>query len=105
MAKQFSTHQDDRGAHTALLESDLLESGIVAQFGREIDELVAQPTIRDLTIDFTNVRHLSSASIGVLMHVQSRMQSRGGRVRLSHLDKNLTEIFRIMKLRTVFGIE
>jgi anti-sigma B factor antagonist len=58
----------------------------------------------NLILDFSNVRFLSSAVLGLLMRVGKRIYERDGQLRLCNIDPKIYEIFKITRLTNIFEI-
>lgn len=58
----------------------------------------------NLILDFSNVRFLSSAVLGLLMRISKRVYERDGQLRLCSIDPKIYEIFKITRLTRIFGI-
>ena len=58
----------------------------------------------NLILDFSNVRFLSSAVLGLLMRVSKRIYERDGQLRLCNIDPKIYEIFKITRLTKIFDI-
>lgn len=63
----------------------------------------AEPNIR-LLLDFTNVDHLASAALGTLITLNKRVQEQGGSLKLSNINRQIFQVFRITRLNRVFDI-
>ena len=53
-----------------------------------------------MLISFDNVDHLSSAALGTLITIDKAVKERGGKLRLSDIDKQIYEVFVLTKLNT-----
>jgi anti-sigma B factor antagonist len=58
----------------------------------------------NLILDFSNVRFLSSAVLGLLIRISKRIYESGGKLRLCNINPKIHEIFRITRLTKVFDI-
>jgi anti-sigma B factor antagonist len=56
-------------------------------------------------LDFSNVEHLSSSALGMLITLNSRLQDRSGGLCLAHVAAGIGEVFRITRLDRVLHIE
>ncbi len=73
-----------------LLQNELLRNAVV--------ELVQQRRPSKLLVDFSDVRHCSSAVIGAMLNAQSRLVSEGCQMKLCGMNDGVREIFRRLKL-------
>jgi anti-sigma B factor antagonist len=58
----------------------------------------------NLILDFSKVRFLSSAVLGLLIRVSKRVYQRNGRLRLCNINPKIYEIFKITRLTKIFDI-
>jgi anti-anti-sigma factor len=71
---------------------------------RELDGLTDGLGETHLLLDFTNVERLSSAELGTLIRLHTRMKASGGRLTLFNLNARIYEIFTVTHLQTLLGI-
>jgi anti-sigma B factor antagonist len=57
-----------------------------------------------LLLDFSNVDHLSSAALGMLINVNNRIRQKNGQLRLASIKPQIFEVFVITKLNKLFRI-
>jgi len=57
-----------------------------------------------LILDFSNVRFLSSAVLGLLIRVSRRIYEQEGQLRLCNINPKIYEIFKITRLTKTFDI-
>lgn len=85
-------------------DRNILDEANIQQIGEEIKALIeAEPKPR-LLINFSDVDHLSSAALGTLITVNSRIKAMGGQLRLSNIDPQIYQVFVITKLNKLFEI-
>jgi len=58
----------------------------------------------NLILDFSKVRFLSSAVLGLLIRVSKRVYQRNGQLRLCNINPKIYEIFKITRLTKIFDI-
>ena len=87
------------------------EQGIVRLSGR-FDASQAQKarTVLDdveaaMTIDFSELKYISSAGIGELLHVQKRLMASGQTLHLANMTDHIKDIFTYAGLHTIFKID
>ncbi len=56
-------------------------------------------------VDFSQLDYISSAGLGVLLGAQKRLAVSGQRLKLTHLNHHIREIFRIAGFDHIFEIE
>jgi anti-sigma B factor antagonist len=82
----------------------ILEEVSIQEIGDELSSLVeAEPGIR-LLLNFRNVDHLSSAALGMLITLNRKVQEQNGLLKLSGINRQIFEVFKITKLNRVFEI-
>ena len=82
----------------------ILEELSIQEIGEELHRLVeASPKIH-LLLNFRNVDHLSSAALGMLITLNKKVQERNGALRLSDINRQIYEVFKITRLDRVFDI-
>ena len=58
----------------------------------------------NLILDFTNVKFLSSAVLGLLIRVSKKIYEQDGQLRLCDISPRIYEIFKITRLTKIFDI-
>ncbi len=82
----------------------ILEELSIQEIGEELDELVeSEPGVK-LLLNFKNVDHLSSAALGMLITLNKKIKERDGVLKLSDINRQIFEVFKITKLNRVFDI-
>ncbi|MFQ6047762.1 MAG: STAS domain-containing protein [Phycisphaerae bacterium] len=82
----------------------ILEELCITEIGEELAALVdRQPGIK-LLLNFSNVEHLSSAALGMLITLNKRISENGGVLKLSDIHPQIYEVFKITRLNKVFEI-
>ncbi|HOF94252.1 MAG TPA: anti-sigma factor antagonist [Clostridia bacterium] len=67
-----------------------------AQYVREVlDSLIADPQIRELVLDMSNVEFMDSSGLGVILGRYRTLSARGGRLLLAGVPAPIDRIFRI----------
>ena len=97
---------DDAGGviEVSFIQQDILDEANIQQIGNELNTALEGKAAPKLIIDFGNVRHLSSAALGVLITVNNRTNDGGGRMCLANIAPEIFEIFKITKLDRIFSI-
>ncbi|RMF86202.1 MAG: anti-sigma factor antagonist [Planctomycetota bacterium] len=106
--KQPSSHLRIRDADGVTVvefaDRKILEEISIQEIGEELDQLVeSRPGIR-LLLNFVNVDHLSSAALGMLITLNKKIKERGGELKLSNINRQIFEVFKITRLNRVFDI-
>ena len=86
------------------LETSVLDQLAIERIRRAIADLVDKTGVPKLVISFENVRHISSAMLGVLVSVNKSASAKGGQIRLAGLNDNIAQVFKMTKLDKVMKI-
>jgi anti-sigma B factor antagonist len=82
----------------------ILEELSIQEIGEELMRLVeSEPGVR-LLLNFRNVDHLSSAALGMLITLNRKVQEQKGQLKLSDINRQIYEVFKITKLNRLFEI-
>jgi anti-sigma B factor antagonist len=81
--------------------ADILD---IEKVGEELYSLVEKGKHRRLILDFSDVHYLSSALIGKLISLNSRVRARKGSVKLCSIRPDVYEVFRTCELDRIFFI-
>lgn len=65
---------------------------------RDLDALIADPTVRCLILDFTTLSFMDSSGIGVLLGRYRLLRDRGGSVAVIHMNPQISRIFHMSGL-------
>ena len=60
---------------------------------RDLDALIADPSVRVLILDFTALTFMDSSGIGVVLGRYRQMRERGGQVAVAHMNRHVARIF------------
>lgn len=82
--------------------ASILEAQTIESLGRQLYELVDDQARRQILLDFSHVRFLSSSMLGVLVSLQKKAQAIKGQVVICSLRPNLRESFKITRLDKLF---
>jgi anti-sigma B factor antagonist len=91
-------------AHVEFVDRNILEESAIQQIGDEVTQLIESSSNPKLLLDFKNVEHLSSAALGTLITINTKIRNKGGQLRLTNIDKQIYEVFVITKLNKLFQI-
>lgn len=82
----------------------ILDELCIAELQDELSKLVdAEPGIK-LLLNFGNVDHLSSAALGMLITLNKRVVAQNGKLKLSDINPQIMEVFKITRLNKMFDI-
>ncbi len=87
-----------------LTRERILEDADIRALEETILPLIAQADSIRLVIDFSTVRFLTSAALGLLIRISKKVREQGGRLALCSIQPKIYEVFRITQLDQVFQI-
>lgn len=85
-----------------ITDEKVLEDEDVKALEESIMPLVDGPV--NLVVDFSNVRFLSSAVLGLLIRISKRAVEQKGKLKLCGIGPRIFEIFKITRLDEIFDI-
>jgi anti-sigma B factor antagonist len=103
---QSRVRVEERDGVTCILfvDRNILDEANIQQIGAEISEVIDQRDTPAILISFMEVDHLSSAALGVLITLNKKVADKGGQLRLTNIDQQIMEVFKITKLDQLFSI-
>ena len=100
----FAVRKQDSVSVVEFSDRKILEELSIREIEDELFALVgATPEIK-LLLDFSNVEHLSSAALSMLINLQKEVKRCSGRMKLSDISPQIFEVFKITKLAKHFDI-
>jgi anti-sigma B factor antagonist len=84
--------------------SKILDESNIKEIGDTLNSLIDRNDYHRLLLDFSNVEHLSSAALGMLINANNRLRQRNGQLRLTRIRPQIMEVFTITKLNKLFKI-
>ena len=85
-------------------DEKILEDHDIKTLSESIMSVIEQAERINLILDFSNVRFLSSAVLGLLIRVSKRIYEREGQLGLCNIHPKIYEIFKITRLTKTFDI-
>ena len=82
----------------------ILEELSIQEIGEELRQLVESEAGIKLLLNFKNVDHLSSAALGMLITLNKKIKEHNGELKLSDINRQIFEVFKITRLNRVFDI-
>ncbi|MCL4196371.1 MAG: STAS domain-containing protein [Phycisphaerales bacterium] len=101
---RLRVRKQDQITVVEFVDRNILDEANIAQIGEEIGALVNDDPSPKLLISFANVDHLSSAALGALITINSRIKAKDGQLRLADINSQIIEVFRITRLDRLFQI-
>jgi len=82
----------------------ILEELSIHEIGEELRVLAESEPHINLLLDFGNVDHLASAALGMLITLHKKIQEQEGALKLSNINRQIFQVFKITRLNRVFDI-
>jgi anti-sigma B factor antagonist len=106
--EQPSSHMKiQREGEVAIVEfadRKILEELSIHEIGEELRKLAEGESQPRLLLDFSNVDHLASAALGMLITLHKKVQEQNGALKLSNINRQIFQVFKITRLNRVFDI-
>ena len=83
---------------------DVTDAAFIKTAGDELYQVVKTQEVPRMVIDLENVKFLSSSTLGMFIALHKVVSKRGGQLRLSNVDPNVRDVFKITKLHKLIGI-
>ncbi len=87
-----------------LTDRKILDEIGISQIGERLQGLVADARTPKFVLDFSNVGHMSSSALGMLITLHKRVREKNGQLRLSGIQPPIYEVFVITRLNEIFQI-
>jgi anti-anti-sigma factor len=84
------------------LKGNIDEQGAAALKARFLE--TDEPALKDVVFDFTQVIHIGSAGIGKLLLFYKDLADRGGVIHIKNPTDAVYDLFKVLKLDTIFEI-
>ncbi len=87
-----------------LTDRKILDEVSILHIGEQLNALIIDKESPKLIVDFTNVAHLSSSALGMLITLRNHVRERNGKLSLCNIQPQIYEIFAITRLNDIFTI-
>ena len=87
-----------------LADRKILDEMSIMQIGEQLNALVAEADHPRMVLDFTNVGHMSSSALGMLITLHKRIREKDGQLRFCCIQSSIYEVFVITRLNEIFQI-
>jgi anti-sigma B factor antagonist len=87
-----------------LTDRKILDEISIAHIGEDLTALVARCDNPKLVVDFTQVAHMSSSALGMLITLHKRICEKKGQLRLCNIQPSIYEVFVITRLNEIFQV-
>lgn len=101
---RISVEYSDNATIVTFTDEKILEESDIKALQESIISIVEQADRLNLILDFSNVRFLSSAVLGLLIRISKKIYERDGQLRLCNINPKIYEIFKITRLNKIFDI-
>ena len=81
-----------------------LDTTATTNQAEELNQVVALAD-KALEIDCTELEYISSAGLRFFMQLKRESEAKGGRIRITHLNEDVNDIFRMSGFQNIFAIE
>jgi anti-anti-sigma factor len=82
----------------------ILDELSIRELGEQLNEVVDSESPVRILLNFQQVEHLSSAALGMLITLDKRVKESKGSLRLSNINTQIYEVFKITRLNKMFQI-
>jgi anti-sigma B factor antagonist len=83
----------------------ILDEMCILEIQEELEKLIQAKAGGNVVLSFKSVEHLSSAALSMLITLKNRIEERSGKLKLSDINPQILEVFKITRLNTVFDIQ
>ena len=88
-----------------LKDREILDETRITEIERGLTQTLKGGEQSNLLIDFSQVRFMSSAFLGLLVKIHKRVRENGGELTLRNVDPKIYRVFEITRLNKVFTID
>ena len=99
---KITTHADVTVVELA--DRKILDEVNISHIGERLQGLVAKAASPKFVLDFSNVVHMSSSALGMLITLHKRVREKKGQLRLCGIQAQIYEVFVITRLNEIFEI-
>jgi anti-anti-sigma factor len=104
MSPRMSVTYTEEATIVTFTDEKILEEKDVRELEQALASLIEQAEGIKLVLDFSKVRFMSSAVLGLLIKVSKRVYQHNGRLALCAIGPRIYEIFKITRLTKIFDI-
>ena len=101
----ITSHARDEILSIYLLDARVLEESQLEQLYQEIMSEIDKATEDRVILDFQKVQFMSSSMLGKLVQIHKRCKEFKVKLKLSAIEKEILQVFKITKLNKLFDIE
>lgn len=104
-ASRLKLTRADGVCQVEFADRKILDELCIAELQDELVRLVESESGLRLLLNFSNVDHLSSAALGMLLTLNKRVQAGNGKLKLSDIKPQILEVFKITRLNKILDIQ
>jgi len=104
MAERLKVKKNDGVWIVQFADRKILDELCIMEIQEELSRVVESNTGGDLLLSFKGVEHLSSAALGMLITLKKKVEENNGKLKLSDINPQIFEVFKITRLNKVFDI-
>jgi anti-sigma B factor antagonist len=101
---RVSVEYGEEATIVTFTDERILEERDIMDLQESLSGIIEQAEKINLVLDFSTVKFLSSAVLGLLIRVSKKVYERDGQLRLCHINPRIYEIFKITRLTKIFDI-
>ena len=101
---RVSVEYDEKAVLVTFTDEKILEERDITELQDSLNGIIEQADRINLVLDFSTVKFLSSAVLGLLIRVSKKVYEREGQLRLCNISPRIYEIFKITRLTKIFDI-
>ena len=90
---------------TNVLLSGTIDIPSAESLKKSLNEILEEKDMSELTLDFAEVESIGSSGIGALLLTHKEFTSRGIRFSVVNVNKEISALFKIIKLDKLFNIQ
>lgn len=101
---RVSVEYDEKATIVTFTEEKILDEREIAEIQDSLNGVIEQTEKINLVLDFSTVKFLSSAVLGLLIRISKKVYEKQGHLRLCNISPRIYEIFKITRLTKIFDI-
>ncbi|MHC5060742.1 MAG: STAS domain-containing protein [Planctomycetota bacterium] len=101
---KISVEYIENATIATLTDEQILDEADVQGLEKSIMPLVEEAEVINLVIDFSNIKFLTSAVLGILIRVSKKIYESDGQLKLCSINSKILEIFKVTRLDRIFDI-
>jgi len=101
---RISVEYSENATIVVFTDEKILEERDIQDLQESIMSVIEQAGCIKLILDFSNVKFLSSAVLGLLIRISKKVYEGDGQLKLCNINPKIYEIFKITRLTKIFDI-